>query len=49
LDTLERAFAPCDRLRFGQPVSRDRLITDVRRAYPHVFGDASPGVVKLAR
>ena len=30
LDALEPPFAPYDRLRFGGPVSRDRLIDDVR-------------------
>jgi hypothetical protein len=34
LDTLEPPFAPYDRLRFGGPVSRDRLITAPRRDYP---------------
>jgi hypothetical protein len=34
LDALEPPFAPYDRLRFGGPVSRDRLITDVREQYP---------------
>ncbi len=38
LDHLVRAFAPCDRARFGGTVTRDRLITDVRRRYPEVFG-----------
>jgi hypothetical protein len=34
LDEIEPPFAPYDRLRFGGPVSRDRLIDDVRRQYP---------------
>lgn len=34
LDELEPPFAPFDRLRFGGPVSRDRLIDDVRRDFP---------------
>lgn len=34
LDALEPPFAPYDRLRFGGPVSRDRLIDDVRARYP---------------
>jgi hypothetical protein len=34
LDQLEPPFAPYDRLRFGGPVSRDRLIDEPRRRYP---------------
>ncbi len=34
LDGLEPPFAPYDRLRFGGPVSRDRLIDDVRERFP---------------
>ena len=34
LDALEPPFAPYDRLRFGGPVSRDRLITAVRERFP---------------
>ncbi len=34
LDAIEPPFAPYDRLRFGGPVSRDRLIDDVRREFP---------------
>jgi hypothetical protein len=34
LDALEPPFAPYDRLRFGRPVSRDRLIDDVRTQFP---------------
>jgi len=34
LDAIEPPFAPYDRLRFGGPVSRDRLIDDVRRCFP---------------
>lgn len=33
LDRLEPPFAPYDRLRFGGPVSRDRLINDVRERF----------------
>ena len=33
LDRLERPFAEYDRVRFGGPVSRDRLITAVRERY----------------
>jgi hypothetical protein len=36
LDELEPPFAPYDRLRFGGPVSRDRLIDDVRELYAPV-------------
>lgn len=38
LDGVEREFAPFDRIRFGGPVSRDRLITGARERYPDVFG-----------
>jgi hypothetical protein len=38
LDGIVRPLAACDRIRFGRPTSRDRLITDVRRRFPHVFG-----------
>jgi uncharacterized protein DUF6058 len=34
LDEIEPPFAPYDRLRFGGPISRDRLIDDVRRQFP---------------
>ena len=34
LDELEPPFAPYDRLRFGGPVSRDRLIDRVRERFP---------------
>jgi hypothetical protein len=37
LDALERQFAAYDRIRFGEPSSRDRLITATRDAYPSVF------------
>jgi hypothetical protein len=37
LDELEREFAPYDRIRFGGPVSRDRLISAVRERYASVF------------
>jgi hypothetical protein len=33
LDALERPFAAYDRVRFGSPSSRERLITAVRREY----------------
>jgi hypothetical protein len=39
LDGVTRKFAQCDRVRFGKRTSRDRLIDDVRRAYPQVFAD----------
>lgn len=39
LDTLEREFAPYDRVRWGK-VSRDRLITAVRERYPEAFAAA---------
>lgn len=41
LDALERPFAPYDRLRFGGPVSRDRLIVAPRARYPEIFGGCS--------
>lgn len=41
LDALERQFAAFDRVRFGGPSSRDRLITGTRAAYPSVFELAS--------
>jgi hypothetical protein len=37
LDGLERPFATCDRVRFGGPTSRDRLIDGPRLAYPQLF------------
>ena len=38
LDALGRPFAPdYDRLRFGVPSSRDRLITATRERFPTVF------------
>jgi hypothetical protein len=40
LDALERPFAPYDRLRYGGPVSRDRLITAPRECYPAIFAAA---------
>ena len=43
LDALERQFAAFDRIRFGGPSSRDRLITATRQAYPELFERA--GVV----
>jgi hypothetical protein len=33
LDGLMRPFAACDRIRFGRPTSRDRLVTNVRRRF----------------
>jgi hypothetical protein len=33
-DAIEPPFAPYDRLRFGGPVSRDRLIDETRGRYP---------------
>ena len=41
LDELEREFAPYDRVRFGGPVSRDRLIVGARERYPDVFERAA--------
>jgi len=41
LDALEPPFAPYDRLRFGGPVSRDRLITEPRRNYPLNLANAA--------
>ena len=42
LDELEREFAPSyDRIRFGGPSSRDRLITAARERYPDLFRPAS--------
>jgi Family of unknown function (DUF6058) len=37
LDALERQFAECDRVRFGAPTSRDRLITATRKRFPGVW------------
>jgi hypothetical protein len=37
LDALERDFAAFDRIRFGGPSSRDRLITGARNRYPAIF------------
>jgi hypothetical protein len=38
LDALERPFAPhFDRIRFGGPSSRERLITAVHAEYPEIF------------
>jgi Family of unknown function (DUF6058) len=42
LDALEPPFAPYDRLRFGGPVSRDRLITAPRRDYPSSGATRAP-------
>ena len=41
LDALERPFADYDRERFGGPVSRDRLISDVRERFPQAFTSES--------
>jgi hypothetical protein len=41
LDALEPPFAPYDRLRFGGPVSRDRLIDHVRQHYPRAVATVS--------
>lgn len=40
LDALERQFAAFDKVRFGGPSSRERLITAARTAYPAVFAEA---------
>ena len=40
LDALERQFAAFDRIRFGAPSSRERLITATRKAYPALFAEA---------
>jgi len=37
LDVLERAFSPCDRIRFGRPSSRERFITTPRATWVDVF------------
>jgi uncharacterized protein DUF6058 len=37
LDSLEREFAPYDRVRFGGPTSRDRFITGARKRFPDAF------------
>jgi hypothetical protein len=42
LDSLLRPFTGLDRRRFGVPTSRDRLITAVRRSYPHITASAMP-------
>lgn len=46
LDGLTRRFAACDRVRFGRPTSRDRLIDTPRRDYPQVF--APPAALPVA-
>ena len=38
LDGLSRPFASCDRVRFGRPTTRDRLIDGTRARFPHAFG-----------
>jgi Family of unknown function (DUF6058) len=43
LDVLERQFAAYDRVRFGGPSSRDRLITGAREAYPAIFERTTVG------
>jgi hypothetical protein len=41
LDGLERPFSPdYDRQRFGRPPTRDELIAEPRRRWPHVFATA---------
>jgi len=37
LDGLCRPFAACDRVRFGRPTSRDRLIDGARHRFPQAF------------
>jgi hypothetical protein len=37
LDRLSRPFAACDRVRFGHPTSRDRLIDGARLRFPEAF------------
>jgi Family of unknown function (DUF6058) len=37
LDVIARPFASCDRIRFGRPTSRDRLIDGVRGAFPRAM------------
>ena len=37
LDGLTKPFAACDRIRFGKPTSRDRLITEVRARFGQLF------------
>ncbi|HWM87029.1 MAG TPA: DUF6058 family natural product biosynthesis protein [Kofleriaceae bacterium] len=44
LDRMLREFATCDRLRFGGPVSRDRLVTAVRERYAGIWDAASDAV-----
>jgi uncharacterized protein DUF6058 len=39
LDALERPFAAHDRVRFGGPVSRDRLISEPRARFPDVWSE----------
>jgi hypothetical protein len=41
LDELERGFADYDRLRFGGPSSRERLITASRARFPAIFSRAA--------
>jgi hypothetical protein len=36
VDRLDRTLAACDRIRFGRPTSRDRLITGPRARYPRL-------------
>jgi hypothetical protein len=40
LDDIEPPFAPYDRLRFGGPVSRERLIDNPRRLHPRISESA---------
>jgi hypothetical protein len=44
LDEIEREFAPYDRIRFGGPVSRDRLISAVRERYASIFASEPASV-----
>jgi hypothetical protein len=37
LDRMSRPFAACDRLRFGRPTRRDRLIDGARRRFPQAL------------
>jgi hypothetical protein len=48
LDAIEPPFAPYDRLRFGGPISRDRLIDEVRARYPRI-GEAAACAVTPRR
>lgn len=39
LDALERPFAAYDRVRFGAPTSRDRLIVDTHDRFPELWSE----------